>query len=768
MPFIVMGGGSGGSGGSLVIPNDLRFASVAERDTFFTNNASRLVDDVIVLVTTGPGQYQLFQYKKNETAWKEITAAIVGAKGDKGKDALNVKAQYSVDGTTWVDAATNTTKYIRTSIDDGTTWTPAFKIVSDEVVYQYSPNGTDQWADSFDVAQHKYARLSIDEGKTWNASFKISADEIVYQYGESEIGPWSLEFNKDLRPWGRISIDSGKNFSAPFRFVAQDGLSFIAQYSASELGPWTSFFVDGVHEYVRFSNDNQNTWTPAQRFKAVPFGVNQDDRNIIDLGGHKIISNNENIAFRNIFTGDNFYPVWQGISNDGSAIYRAAEVMFSERVNRQPFNGDKGATSVPYNFTRAYPTRMAILRMAFVPTEDFVGDIKFQLWSQGGLVLIYSQTMKNAELVNGREFVISYQGNLFVQPGNILNVRVVKADGTPVQALAGSTVATEPWRVVDYMPMEPVRLINEKDGKDVARMLETLQGAERLSINSLKDVDQIKVGSLRGDIDFNRDLSQFVPSTKNDYWKSTREINYGGLAFKIGDKLIAMRNIAANETITTLVDPNTFYLERNLANVAKPAELGLVMPGRNTLVSATGELYVRPATAENDGAVKLGVPGGAAKLGEDGKVSVEQLPPIDTLRRVSVNDEAARLALPVANRFTIAIQIDTQDQWYLDAFLLPSIKANWVYGGSVAANVSSFNNRNGNVLPQAGDYTADMVGALAKPATNDGKRRVVVGDKLVEEAIKQDEILDTATNITYVLKIEAGVPYLDPTNSEDV
>ena len=74
--------------------------------------------------------------------------------------------------------------------------------------------------------------------------------------------------------------------------------------------------------------------------------------------------------------------------------------------------------------------------------------------------------------------------------------------------------------------------------------------------------------------------------------------------------------------------------------------------------------------------------------------------------------------------------------------------------GSVAANVSSFNNRNGNVLPQAGDYTADMVGALAKPATNDGKRRVVVGDKLVEEAIKQDEILDTATNITYVLKLK--------------
>jgi len=37
-------------------------------------------------------------------------------------------------------------------------------------------------------------------------------------------------------------------------------------------------------------------------------------------------------------------------------------------------------------------------------------------------------------------------------------------------------------------------------------------------------------------------------------------------------------------------------------------------------------------------------------------------------------------------------------------------------GGAVAAGVASFNNRSGAVMPQAGDYTADMVGA--DPAGN--------------------------------------------------
>ncbi|MGL6606585.1 hypothetical protein [Aeromonas hydrophila] len=759
MPFIGVGSSSSsGSGGSLVVANELRFPLVADRDQYFVTNKDKLKDQVIVLVGATADKQQLFQYREQDKKWIEITAAIVGPKGDRG---IDLKVEYSKDGTSWGEFS-NDAEFIRFSNDEGKTWTGPSRFRSEEILYEYSVDGTNDWV-SVLKEDHRFARISINTGETFSIPFRINADKVVFQYAETQLGPWVDEFDQVNTPWCRISIDSGITYNTPFRIVAQDGLSFTVQYSASELGPWTSFFNDGVHEFFRFSNDNGTTWTPAQRFKAVPFGVNSEDRNVIDIGGHKIISNNENMAFHNIFTGDNFYPVWQGVSRDGSEIYRASEVVFGNRQNDFALNGAKSTKIVDYNFTRGYVARMAILGMKFCPAEDFTGDIKFQIWSQGGLTLIYSQTIRNAELVSGKDFSIGYLGNLFVQPGNTLNVRVIKADGKAVKTFAGSTTNSEPWRTVDMMPFSAVRMINKNDGADVARMLETLVDAERLSINALKDVGDLKTGSFRGPIDFAKGITQFVPATKNDYWRSDREINYQGVSFKVGDKLTIMRNIAEGEVFDNLVDQTVFYLERNLANIAKPTEVGTVKPGFNTEVDVTGSLTVKKATAEQEGTVKLGVAGGAARLGEDGKISVEQLPPIDTVRRVTVANEAARLSLPPSNRFTIAIQIDTQMQYYLDANMLASFKGNWVPGGSVAAAVTSFADRSGHVKPQAGDYTAEMVSAVPLPAIDDGKRRVMIGQKLVEEKKTEDLITDDITSITYKLAVSGGVVKLVPT-----
>ncbi|MGG5825913.1 hypothetical protein [Aeromonas salmonicida] len=764
MPFMIVGAGSGTGGGSLAVANELRFKTTTERDSYFVAHADKLKDETIVLVGDA-GKEQLFQYREQDKKWIEITAAIVGPKGDRG---IDLKVQYSKTGVDqWVNVYSKDQKFIRFSNDDGNTWTESARFRSEEIIYEYSINGTGSW-DKVLASTHRFARVSINSGETFSIPFRINADKTVFQYGESELGPWGSKFDRVNTPWCRVSIDGGITFDTPFRIVAQDGLSFTVQYSASDLGPWTSFFNDGVHEFFRFSNDNGATWTPAQRFKAVPFGVNSEDRNVIDIGGHKIVSANEQIAYHNIFTGDNFYPVWQGVSRDGSEIYRAGEVMFSPRENRVPLNGAITDKVVDYNFVRAYSRRMALFAMEFKPAEEYTGDIKFQIWSQAGNTLIYSMTIRNAVLKTDSDFRFSYLGNLFVQPGNILNIRIIKADGEPVKAFAGSEVGSEPWRLIDLMPMEAVQIINKRDGKDVARMLETLTDTDRLSINALKDVDGLKTGSFRGPIDFAKGINQFIPATKNDYWRSDREINYQGVSFKVGDKLVIMRNIAETETFGNIVDQSVFYLERNLANVAKPTEVGIVKPGHNTQVDAAGALTVKKASAEQEGAVKLGVAGGAARLGEDGKISTEQLPPIDTVRRVTIANEAARLALPPSNRFTIAIQMDNQNQYYLDPNMLASFKGNWIPAGSIAAAVTSFKDRTGKVEPQAGDYTAEMVDAVGLPASDDGKRRVLIGRKLVEEKKGDEFIKDSVTAIEYKIVIEGGVVKLRPVNTEEV
>ena len=95
-----------------------------------------------------------------------------------------------------------------------------------------------------------------------------------------------------------------------------------------------------------------------------------------------------------------------------------------------------------------------------------------------------------------------------------------------------------------------------------------------------------------------------------------------------------------------------------------------------------------------------------------GKVPASQLPDPAAGRKVTVANQAARLALDPWDDLTIAYQVDTQATWGLNANDDPSVSANWSLMGSFAASgVASFNGRTGPVEPQAGDYTAAQVGA---------------------------------------------------------
>ena len=95
-----------------------------------------------------------------------------------------------------------------------------------------------------------------------------------------------------------------------------------------------------------------------------------------------------------------------------------------------------------------------------------------------------------------------------------------------------------------------------------------------------------------------------------------------------------------------------------------------------------------------------------------GKVPASQLPDPAAGRKVTVANQAARLALDPWDDLTIAYQVDTQATWGLNANDDPSVSANWSLMGSFAASgVASFNGRTGPVAPQAGDYTAAQVGA---------------------------------------------------------
>lgn len=102
---------------------------------------------------------------------------------------------------------------------------------------------------------------------------------------------------------------------------------------------------------------------------------------------------------------------------------------------------------------------------------------------------------------------------------------------------------------------------------------------------------------------------------------------------------------------------------------------------------------------------------GVASLDSSGKVPAAQLPDLGAVAtKVTVANQAARLALPVSSDLLIAYQTDNGNVYALNANTDPSQLANWTQVGAVTANgVTQWNTRTGAVVPASGDYTAAQV-----------------------------------------------------------
>ena len=109
---------SDSSGGSMNVPDSLRFADTITRDDYFTTNPSKLKKDVYVTVA---GQLQRY----NGNAFEDTSVVI---KGDAGNNAPEMLIQYSATGNSGWSETMNVAlhKFWRWSKDDGITWSPDF------------------------------------------------------------------------------------------------------------------------------------------------------------------------------------------------------------------------------------------------------------------------------------------------------------------------------------------------------------------------------------------------------------------------------------------------------------------------------------------------------------------------------------------------------------------------------------------------------------------------------------------------------------------
>lgn len=144
-----------------------------------------------------------------------------------------------------------------------------------------------------------------------------------------------------------------------------------------------------------------------------------------------------------------------------------------------------------------------------------------------------------------------------------------------------------------------------------------------------------------------------------------------------------------------------------------------------------------------------GQPNGVATLDVSGIVEASQLPNLATARKVTVEDETARLALSVHSDLTIAYQSDDASAWALNADVDPSVAGNWSPLGSASATgVESVNTLTGNVVLDTDDVSE---GAFNKyyPSTDSTKLAGI-------EAGAQVNTVDSVNGYTGVVELSAS------------
>lgn len=150
---------------------------------------------------------------------------------------------------------------------------------------------------------------------------------------------------------------------------------------------------------------------------------------------------------------------------------------------------------------------------------------------------------------------------------------------------------------------------------------------------------------------------------------------------------------------------NKYYPEADstkLSGVEDNAQVNTV----DSVNSKTGSVVLIAGDVNAISTTEKGQPSGVATLDVSGIVEASQLPNLATARKVTVVDEAARLALSVYSDLTIAYQSDDASAWALNADADPSVVGNWSPLGSASATgVESVNTLTGNVVLDTDDVS---------------------------------------------------------------
>ncbi len=203
---------------------------------------------------------------------------------ESGADAPLLQIEYSADGVAdWHVASVSGDSFIRMSVDDGLTWSEGLRVAGSAgatgaaapaLQLEYSVDGTTGWHEAFATGD-RYIRSSVDGGTTWSAALLVvgatGSDAPLLQIGYSIDGltAWHA-INATGDNYLRTSVDGGATWSGALRITGASGAdapNLQIEYSVDGSASWHASYISG-DAYMRTSSDGGTTWNVAILFKG--------------------------------------------------------------------------------------------------------------------------------------------------------------------------------------------------------------------------------------------------------------------------------------------------------------------------------------------------------------------------------------------------------------------------------------------------------------------------------------------------------------------
>lgn len=274
---------------------------------------------------------------------------------------------------------------------------------------------------------------------------------------------------------GGISHNNSNNF-VPVSLANITGISYL-KGNENEDGSVRQIeqggkFVLQKRMYGLWSNVQSSDQDETVLARSVKTGVGS-----FHLGDlHNMSSAGENVIFRNNHSNICFFPVWQGISPDGTVLIPPQVRVYGTEVTTMP-NGATAASSgsVDTTNTTLYVSNVSVFQASIVAAEAYTGTLRWVTTFVGGIDIIAFSF--DVSVNPGDTLMIPFETPLDARAGANVTSNLSKPDGTLFQCRPSTTMPTNIWYSITTRPFSDSNVYHEGNIMTVADVATPLADA---------------------------------------------------------------------------------------------------------------------------------------------------------------------------------------------------------------------------------------------------------------------------------------------------